>query len=293
MKKFLKVFIVVLLVIGVVSGTTYFFFRKVEENDHTTASIAEMLQSDEKLKFNNNLIHTYLQINSDLSDTRMNLLIQTNQKLDEIVYTLSTYFIQSDTKINNEKLSNKLKQVNASRAILSDMMVEYSIKKDSELFDRHLGANDFYIAMCSYLMQYADFANQLNNLIRVNKTSDLKFNMFEIYANVVINTFGKTNSSEVNTQRVVISDSSNIDVMNSVLKIRASHVVKIENENTQNEEVYMLFNSNTNLFNQYYNKCDKNSFAKNLAENLDLATNPIQPNNERNAAYYFGLIYGV
>ncbi|MBQ9795574.1 MAG: hypothetical protein IJW36_01250 [Clostridia bacterium] len=293
MKKFLKVFIVVLLVIGVVAGTTYFFFRNVEKKDNTTASIAALLQSEEKLKFNSDLRYVSGLMNSDGTDQRLNLIIATNEKLDEIVNTLSTYFVHSNTKINDEALSNKLKQVQSNRKILTAMMNEYNIKKDSPLFNRHLGANDLYVKGCSYLITYAEFANILNEKINVNKESDIKFNMFEIYSNVVLDTFAWINANEVDRQRVVVDSSSNIDVMNSVLKIRSSYVVKIENENTPSEKVEMLFDINTNLFNDYYEKCDENSFAHNLAENLNLSTSPIQPNNERNAAYYFNLIYGI
>ena len=293
MKRFLRVFIIVLLVLGVIGGTSYFFFKKVEEKNNTTASIAGLLQSEDKVKFNQNLKVIAEYVNSDGTDDRMNLIILTSEKLDNIVYILSTYHIDSKTKINNEQIANKLDQVESSRNLLTKMINEYNIKKDSPKFDRHLGANDLYLQACTYLVNYANFANLLNQNLDVDKMSDIKFNMFEIYTNVVVETFSKVNDDDAENTNVVISNSLNIDAINEVLKIRNSYIVKIENENTSDEKITILVTSYNNAFNTYYNKCNKTSFAKNLAENLELSTNLIQPNNERTAAYYFNLIYGI
>ena len=109
MKKFLKVFIIVLLVVAVIGGTCYFFFRKIEEKNNTTGSISAMLQSETKIKFSEDLYAINNIANFDGTDKRMELIITTSENLDQLVYVLATYYIESDTKINDEVISNKLK----------------------------------------------------------------------------------------------------------------------------------------------------------------------------------------
>ena len=293
MKKFLKVFIIVLLVLGVIGGTAFFFFRKIEKENNTTTSIVAMLKAEKKLEFNEDLKEIQTYVNSDGTDTRVDLIISTSEKLDEIVYILSTYHIENNTKINNEQIADQFKEVKNSRSLLSRMIAEYKIKKDSSKFDRHLGANDLYEQSCDYLVNCAKLANLINNNLDVDKSADIKFNMFEVYANVVIDTFNDKNINKGADIKTDLKNADNIDVMNSVLQIRNSYIVKIENANTQDEIVTHLFTANNNYFNNYYNKCDKSSFAKNLANNLELVTDSEQPTNEKIATYYFRLIYGI
>lgn len=293
MKKFLKVFIIVLLVLGVIGGTAFFFFRNIKEKNTTTGSLAVMLQGESKLKFNASLREIETYVNSDGTDDRMDLIISTSEKLDSVVGVLSTYYIENNTKIHDEKISDKFNEVKESRNLLSKMIAEYKIKKDSPMFNRHLGANDLYEQSCKYLTQYAELAKLINGNLKVDRTSDLRFNMFEVYSNVVINTFISDNiHKDVDTYTQVIN-SVNLNIMNSVLKIRDLYIVKIQNENAHNEVVTPLFDANINSFNIYYSKCNKGNFAKNLSEYLGFAQNEQQPTNERKAAYYFNLIYGI
>ena len=205
MKKFLKVFIIVLLVLGAVCGTTFIFFRNYKNENNTTASICELLQSEKKMGFNDALETTSDIVDSDGTDKRMNLIVETNNMLDEIVFDLSAYHIKAQTKIKDKALTKSLNQLNESRTLLANMLEEFNIKKDSAFYDRHLGLNDLYQQSCVYLSNYASFANILNKITDVEKSSDIKFATFEVYANVVKRAFSNINRG---SSIVVIDDSS-------------------------------------------------------------------------------------
>lgn len=280
MKKFLKVFIIVLLVLATIAGTCYFFFRNLKKKNNTTSSISEYIFAQEKTQFDDELQNVSNWVNSDNSDARINLIIATSNNLDDIVEVLSSYYVLSDTKINNERISKSFNNVLSARALLNDMAAEYKIKKDSSYFNRHLGANDFYEQSCVYLVNYAVFANHLNASLQLNKSSDIKFSMFEIYCNVVINTFSDVNTSATN---VVVKSTTNINKINTIFKIKNSYV----------ETNVGQFHQNINLFNQVYYNCNKMEFASNLASNISSVSSADQPTNEKMATYYFKQIFGV
>lgn len=281
MKKFLKVFVIVLLVIAVIAGTCYFFFKNYEKNNFKTPSLVNMLQSEEKLSFNSKLANVATIVNSDGTDNRIDLLVTTNAKLDQIVYALSSYHINSNTIINDKQISKALKQVNVSKSLLNSMFDEYNIKKDSQYFNRHTGANDLYTQASAYLINYAKFVGLLNDYTGLNQTKiDIKFNAFDIYVNVVKNTFNNLNSSVDKT--VVVYD-KNIKLINNVLKVENSQIVTTGDK----------FSINNNNFNQYYNLCNKTEFAVNLAINVNSVTNSNQTTNEKIATYYFKVIFGL
>ena len=159
---------------------------------------------------------------------------------------------------------------------------------NSTYFNKHLGANDLYVQACSYLVDYSNFANTLNKIVSNKKLEELKFNMFELYSNVAASTFDKSKVEENDNSWLVVSSTSNIDIMNSALEIRNNHIVKIKNE-----VATIVNSSNSNLFNNYYGKCNKKSFANNLSVNISSATSSTQSSNEGYAAYYFKGIYEI
>ena len=278
MKKFLKVFIVVILVLGVIAGTAFFFFRNLKEKNNNTGSLVAMLESDEKKKFDSDLQATSAIMKSSKSDLRLELIIETNTNLNQILNTLLMYYIETETNINNKTISNKLKELKSSRNNLSTMMAEYNVKKESGEFDRNTGANDLYEQSCVYLIKYAVFVNEINNNVSIhNKNADLKFSMFEIYSNIVITTFQET---KVSSDLIVVKSADNINKINENFKI-------------QNSFVYMVnpFSINCNLFIQNYNACDKLKFAKEFNNNIQNAskTGP----KEVVAAFYLKQIYGI
>ncbi len=279
MKKFLKVFIFVLLVIASVAGTCFFFFKNLKEKNNTTPSFSAILFSQEQKEFNESLALMSAVVNSDATDKRLEVVIKTQNNLDEILKVLVSYHVENNTQINNERISKAFKQFNADKALLQNMVSEYLIKKDSTYFDRHLGANDFYKQACNYLMSYAQLVNYVNMDLNLNKSVDLKFSMFEIYCNVVTTSF---NTTKINASRVMIENSANINKINDILKIENSFVVTKVSP----------FESIVNEFNRYYYNSNKTEFAKNLANNI-LIVNSNQGNNEQIATYYFKQIFGV
>ena len=279
MKKFLKVFIIVLLVIASVAGTCFFFFRNLKEKNNTTPSFSAILFSQEQKEFNESLNLMSAVVNSDATDKRLEVIIKTQNNLDEILKVLVSYHVENNTQINNERISKAFKQFDADKTLLQNMVDEYLIKKDSSYFDRHLGANDFYRQACNYLMSYARLVNYINMDLSLNKSVDLKFSMFEIYCNVVTTSF---NTTKVTSSKVEIENASNINKINDLLVINDSFIVTAVDP----------FSSVINEFNRYYYNSNKTEFAKNLANNI-LMVNSNQGNNEQIATYYFKQIFGV
>ena len=281
MKKFLKVFIIVILVLAVIGGTSYFFFMKLEKDNKKTGSIVAMLESESKMKYDDNLLNLHQLVNSDGTDNRIELLIETNQNLDRILFELSTYYVETETSINNKEINNKLRSVKSTGSLLNRMMTEYSIKKDSLYFNRHIGANDFYNKSCDYLVEYAELIKLISsNIKNVNKTSDLKFNMFDIYSNIVINTFNKTKEDN---NKVEVEFVENIDKFHEIFEIENSFIKTNVNQ----------FSSKINEFNEYYSKSNKKLFALDFAINIRSVNSSAQNTNEENATYILKLIFGI
>ena len=283
MKKFLKVFIVVVMVLGVIGGTCFFFFRNHKEKMNTTEPLIDYFNSKGSVEFKEEMFSMSEIVNSDGKDNRLNLIIETNNKMDSIVNVLISYYINSNTQINNEEISKALNNVKSSRSLLLDMMNEYEIKSTSIYFNRHLGANDFYIQASNYLIQYANLVKLINNNVSVDKNVDAKFNLFEIYSNIVIETFSYINYQESLTSKVVVSNVSSISILNNRLIIVNSIV----------QTTGGLFSKYINDFNKYYNMCDKTQFVSKLAENIGSVNSAEQNSNEKIATYYFKVIMGL
>ncbi len=283
MKKFFKVFVIVVLVIGVIVGTCFFFFRKHEVKKNTTESLVNYFNSESSIKFRENINKMSQIVNSDGTDNRLSLIIETNNKLDTINNDLISYYIEADTKIYDEEISRAVSIVKSSKSTLSSMMKEYEIKSTSKYFDRHLGANDFYMKASSYLTQYAKLVKLINNDVSADKNADVKFNLYEVYSNVVIETFSYINSEDSTTKKVVVGNISNIVILNSRLVI-VNSIVQTSSE---------LYSKNNNEFNKYYEKCNKAEFASKLAENIGVVKNAEQDSNEKIATYYFKVIMGL
>ncbi len=273
-----------LLVLAVIGGTVYFFFRKIEKENNNTGSIIEMLESESKNRYNENLAFTYEVINQNKDDDRLNLIIETSNNLDNIVRILISYYVESETAIDNEIIAKQLKKVHDSRDLLDRMLTEYLIKKESEFFDHHEGANDLYEQSCRYLIEYATFANLINESItNVDRTADIKFNIFEVYSNVVKTTFAFTKEEYVdNTVKVVLENTETIALLNGLLKIENSYVVTVVDK----------FSMEVRDFNEYYLKCDKFVFASNLLTNIEIVSES-RGSNEKIATYYFKEVFDL
>ena len=253
----------------------------MKEKNNTTQSLVAMLNSTSKIEFNEDLATMNSIVNSDGTDARLNVLIATNSRLDEIVYTLTSYFVQSNTQINNEEIAKALRTVLSSRSTLEAMIDEYFIKKESAYFDRHLGANDFYKEMSYYLKNYARFASLLNNYVSLqNKNNDVKFSMIEVYTDVVRNTFSLLNEDA----RIEISNKTNINEVNLRIAIHNFHITT---------SLHSL-SINGNYFIKYYNLCNKQEFAKNIATYISSVSTVTEDSTyEEVATYYYKLYFGI
>jgi hypothetical protein len=280
MKKFLKVFIIVLLVVAVVAGTCVFFFKRMEKRNNTTESLAGMFAGEANKKFNEDLSFINSIVKAGGTDNRIELIVETNKNLDSILLSLITFHIGNDFKINDKEISKAVDSLNHARSVMNSMMVEYNIKKDSEFFNRQLGINDFYKQSCSYFVNYANLIKLINDDLNVNRMADAKYNIYDVYANVVIQTFSSTNASSVQNAPVVITNSANINKINSYFK--------------QNDSFFKtsnVFDSNVSNFNRYYMNCNKSLFASEFANNVENVTTENQSTNEKIATYYFKLIF--
>lgn len=283
MKKYLKVLIVVLLVVATMVGTGFFFFSKLKDKNNSTVSFANMMKTETSIKFREDLTAMNSYINSDGTDTRMNLLISTNDYLDKFVYILSSYYVENNTQIKDAEVSKALKNVESQRAFLNSMIAEYKIKKDSPWFNRHTGANDFYLQMCSYLLKYASLTQTINtSLTMVDKNVDIKFNVIDIYTNVVLTTFSKVDTT-TNLYTIKNEDDNNINLLNSTLVIEDMFV------KTSVDQFSILIRQ----FNDYYHRCNKHSFAVNLYDNVKKAKSDNLLTLELATSYYFKEIFGI
>lgn len=294
MKKTIKVIIIVVLVLLVIGGTVFLFLKRDRENNITTSSIERYLSSTTKVEqIDKGLVSVASIVNSDGTDNRMNLINNTNNKLNEIIRTLITYYVKDNTQITNEKIYKKFAEVQGQQSLLLSMLNEYNIKKDSSFFNRHIGANDLYIQSCNYLYNYAELAQLINDSVKVNKVSDAKFNMFELYTIIAKQTFNKENIEEISGRKTLLKEYDDLTLMNSVVKLKNGNLVKIENEGTAFENVTILLSINNNNFNKHYQKCNKEVFANNLASNVQTVNTASQSTDEKLATYYFKLIYGI
>ncbi|MBE5740966.1 MAG: hypothetical protein E7351_00305 [Clostridiales bacterium] len=282
MKKFLKILIIVLLVAAAVCATVFVFFRQKGERDVNTGSIVAYIGSIEKKTFNSNMETLSNNVKAyNANDTRFDFVEDTSDNLDTILETLITYYMADDTNIADADIKSQFESVKASRARVDDMYTEFDIKKDSKWFARDKGANDIYRQISDYLVKYADLVNLINADVQIaNKNVDIKFAMFEIYANVVSNTF-KEFETDAN-QLVSVKKIENIDLLNDEMFVQNSYI-----------ESAKAFTSTCNDFIKYYNQCDKQEFAKNLAGNVEIDAITEDSSNIEKATYYLKSIYGL
>ena len=109
---------------------------------------------------------------------------------------------------------------------------------------------------------------------------DLKFSIYEIYSNVVINTFSKTKTE---SSKIIVENTQNINKLHTVVSINNSFIeTKIDQ-----------FAIEISLFNKAYYETNKVNFAKNLAQNISSVTTADQTTKEKLATYYFKQIFGI
>ncbi len=283
MKKFIKVAIIVLLVLGVIGVTCYFFFSNLKKKNTTTSSIAAYLASDGKQTFNEDLQTVNGIVKSNGGDSRFDLIVKTSANLDSIMSVVASYYVENNTQIVGNDIAKAFNKAKDSQQRLQFMLDEYILKSsNSSYFNKSMGANDMYLQSCNYLLDFSKAINLAQGTINVNRNSNVKFHLFETYTNVVANTFNETNIEQLRTAPLIVDNASSINIMNSKM-VFEGFVLKLSNS-TSNV---------ANNFDKYYSNCDKISFAKNLAINVQTVNTADQPSNEKTATFYLKSVFGM
>ena len=286
MKKIVKISIICAIVAVIAGCGLFFIFRKKEIKKDTTPQISSMIYSESRELFNKEIEKMGNNLNTDGTDNRVIIILDVNQNLDNIVWSLLSDFAKTETKVYDESVAQSFNSLKSSQSYLMAMMKEFNKKveideKKSEqgFFKRHLGANDFFDQACSYLVSYAKFAQELNAEVDSNKAHNARFNVFDAYCNVVINSFKQTT---ITKNLLQLKDYSSINEFNKLFKLNGINLVA-ENK----------FGESVNLFNSYYSDCDKNQFAVDFAKNFKQVLSANQETEEEIAMFYFKSIYNV
>ena len=276
--------IITLLVIACVGGTCYIFFKNYKERISAPVSCASMVKSESSVEFRTSLNEVGLLTNDSGTDDRFVLVINTLSDLDDMLMALANYYIDEDFTVRDKDIRAKYNQMVDSKALAVEMINQYKLKSNSVWFDRSLGANDLYTTMSTYLVKYAEFVELLNLKVAnkaINRTSDFKFSVIDLYARVARTTFSTLITNE-NSLRIV-SRPENLTRLQIYFQMENSYIVGGD-----------VYSSNALYFSENYNACDKEAFAINFASNLN-AIDGISATSTslQRAVYYYKLVYGI
>ncbi len=282
MKKFLKVLLIVILVLGVIGGTVYFFFINLRK-DKDPIVLVNHTKSDSKIKFNEDLL--IIDANLDaVGDHRFDLIITTHNNLDEIMDTLSVYVVADGGKIGNKDVISSLSSVESSRAKANNMIKEYKAKMNTPYFNDSLGCNDLYEQISDYLIQYSNLVNDIKTYsigLGYDGESDIKFNMIDLYTRIVEDSFDNV-KIEYN-QLSIIENTANIDKINSYFDINLGYM-----------NIPNLYSKRINDFHDSYNRCDKAALVEQFANKMNtVASIDENTKEEDKAIFYLKKILGV
>lgn len=160
------------------------------------------------------------------------------------------------------------------------MVNEYNIKSQNSTFNKYEGSNNIYESFADFVANYADYVLAVNMEVKkyVSSTNvDVKFDVIDVYANVVKNSLQNLKVDETN-------NFDNLNYMNSHFQLKNGYLVS-QNPNGN-------FASENNKFIEQYKQCNALSFASNLNANLILA-DVNSTNVELRAGYYLKIILGA
>jgi len=282
MKNILKIVIITILVLGVIAGTAYIFYKNMKPEKDPIV-LVNYTESESKSTFNADLVVVKGHLDT-VSDDRLDLIIATHDNLDEIMNTLSVYIVADGGKISDEGVINSLNAVENSRAIAQVMINEYKIKVTSNYFSKTLGFNDLYEQLCDYLTKYSRLTMELNGYIAdldVNTVSDPKYNVFDMYSRIVDTTFEDVTILSGNTS--IINDKKNIVAINNYFNV-----------NDYFMNFVSPFGKAVNDFDCYYKDCDKDLFAESFANNVaSISSINDDSSSEEKATFYFKKMCGL
>ena len=133
MKKFIKALIIILVVVLAVGGTCFIFFKNLKIEEKSSESLIDYLYKADELKL------------EDVNyDGRFDTIIETNENLEDCLFTLSAYLINENISVSDREIIKQLKEIENTLNLASSMIAEYNTKKTSEFYDKNLGRNDLY-----------------------------------------------------------------------------------------------------------------------------------------------------
>ncbi len=289
-KKFLKYFVIVLIVGCSIGGAFYFFYANLRLNQDSFSAVNEFVYGGGKSEFDSAVSNVYGNyVNSANNDTRIQYYVDVNNQLGEIAKTLNMYFIDMDEyDLDGYTVVKYLDELLTQQDELTQMIEEYILHCDSSAFARNTGANDLVKGLYDYIVTYCRVLSTMNTEIKTKvvagNNSDIKFDVIEIYLNICINTFSTTSYDTSGWLR--LSNTDNYSVIYNKFNL--------ENGIIQTGTTYGNFSYLNNLFITNYENCDTAAFAKSFSTNLGLY-NSISSGSSSlvKAVYYFKQIFGI
>lgn len=284
MKKFLKIFTIIVLVGLSIGGTCYFFYSNLVKQQDAYVRINTFLYSAEKSS-----VDTNLEIVNGYAPDKLVVALETADKLNMITETLNTYMIMSlDYDLDNNAIIERLESTIDKRANLFADTEEFIIKTHNQFFDPYMAINDVLKSLSNYIVRYAEMVKYMNQEIEshfvVNNNADIKFDIIELYCLTAIDSFANL---EDNAGAITI-DEANITLLNNHFELKNGVVV------TNSDQVGKDFSQYNNAFISSYDSVDKTTFASELSDNIS-AVNEITDSSTyvEEASFYLKKILGI
>ena len=287
MRKSIKIIIISLVVAAIVGCALYFILRKKEVEEDTSLQISTMIYSEGRKEFNAEFEKMSENLNESGSDDRIEIVLEVNQNLDNVVWSLLSDYVSTETKVYNSDIAKSFDELKESQTKMLEMMKEYNKKveidekKSQPMFNRNVGANDFFEQACQYLSKYASFAIKLNENLNSNKAQNAKFNVFEVYCRIVNHSFSEIKEDG---KLIQLKDYDAVSIFNGLLNIDGINM---------NGTGMNLYSECVNMFNKYYSECDKNLMAKEFESLYNQVTSATQETKEGTAMFYLKAIFNV
>lgn len=275
MKKALKTFFILILCLAVAGGTGYLFFVNLTKSSSAFENINSFVKSSSQKE----LLIDMQQISTYGGD-RFNTIIGTYNDMQQSLQCLNACLIDFENSSAEHILCTKLDKLVSQTSNIKAMVNEYNIKSQNSTFNKYEGSNNIYESFADFVANYADYVLAVNMEVKkyVSSTNvDVKFDVIDVYANVVKNSLQNLKVDETN-------NFDNLNYMNSHFQLKNGYLVS-QNPNGN-------FASENNKFIEQYKQCNALSFASNLNANLILA-DVNSTNVELRAGYYLKIILGA
>lgn len=275
MKKALKTFFILILCLAVAGGTGYLFFVNLTKSSSAFENINSFVKSSSQKE----LLIDMQQISTYGGD-RFNTIIGTYNDMQQSLQCLNACLIDFENSSAEHILCTKLDKLVSQTSDIKAMVNEYNIKSQNSTFNKYEGSNNIYESFADFVANYADYVLAVNMEVKkyVSSTNvDVKFDVIDVYANVVKNSLQNLKVDGTN-------NFENLNYMNSHFQLKNGYLVS-QNPNGN-------FASENNKFIEQYKQCNALSFASNLNANLILA-DVNSTNVELRAGYYLKIILGA